>query len=243
MNNSKDDLPVCTQEKPTVRPPTKKRLVEISSHVSIAEVSGVIAFQADQKILSKLSALPEDRVKTCLYNLIRSYLQNCTNKENWKFPGRNTSFSKEAWRTARYLLPFLVDWAEEPQTRKTNSYKKIVRALKAEGFTENNALRVAAFVIRVNIENYGKPEGKSWPGNDPCLNPKRFKRTLEKQKPEKVSIIRGPLEGRVKTLLRDHGLFPDNVQFHMPAIVESILDGEYFLALSSPWAEFSLMKF
>lgn len=239
MNNSRNDLPACTQEHFLVSPPTRKGLVEISSFVSIAGTSGRIAIQAQGHILNKLSALPKHRVKDCLYWLIRAYIQERTNEQAPKAIGRNTPLSKDAWRTARVLFPDLVTWSQASQTPSTKSYKKVVRALRSEGFSTINAHRVAAFVIRKNIENLGKP----WPGKDPCIDPYKFKQQLEKQEPQWNGYF-CPVGGCLAAL---HSTIGPSKEYlgpsDMPLLVEAVLKGEYLIANAPPKRRIVQTKF
>ena len=145
-----------------------KGLVEVSSFVDLHQARGQLILQANKQLLDEICTLMEeqrepkdwvkmqDRIKTCLWQLISFYGQKRRNQLNTVSHGINTRFRKMAWMTARVLFPGLLSWANDPQYRNTRPYKTIERVLGKEGVSRITPSHIAAYIIRKNIENSGK---------------------------------------------------------------------------------------
>jgi hypothetical protein len=231
MNNSRNDLPPYTQENFQVKRPNRKGIVAISSDVSIAGEKGHMILQADRKILDNIIALPKLRqMKDCVFELINHYRSHRTMqlaRISWVV---NPPFKKTAWTTARILFPCLIAWAKAPKTPQNTSYKKIEQALRREKYSTIDARRVAAFIIRQDIENFGK----KWPGRNPCIDPYKFQQQLDKHQPNWVGATQssGKRLGTMH-LGASHNRAPFCRSSEIRVFVEAILDGETWLALPS----------
>lgn len=196
--------------------------------VSIETTKGWTPLQlsADENLLALLADLSEDRRKAILDSLFKWYAQKrAISKKRQR--GVQSGGKKTAWDTARMMGPVFLAWADQQENRTTTIYKRIVSRLRKEEFASMSSKLIAAYLVRLAIENFGDP----WPGSDPCLNTNAFFRNVYKKGSDiEDNVFHGPgmlsefLGARsrksrsITEVLRD----PDNTQL----IIEAILSGE-----------------
>ena len=154
----------------------------------------VVEFRMDGDGFRELAKLP-DRARYLLLDSIatlpvRGGFVSKRLAEKRRARGRNTKAVKQAWLTARWLGPLLLDWAEKAEQPGSQLYKRVARRMRREGYPSITAMTLAAYLVERNWCNAYHCEKpwtaiyRAWPlKTSPSRNPKAFFQTIRRSQP------------------------------------------------------------
>jgi hypothetical protein len=164
-----------------------------------------VAFATDPEGFEKLAGLPKQARALLLESLacapVRSNLLRVQPR------GRNTTQSLACWRTARWLGPLLLEWAQEAKARKNPLYRRVLRMMKAQtGIADREPETVAAYLVEKNWANACALNPQrfrtGWPGPSPASQPRQFwKKIMKGINPHRTLIRPAPLDELVTGIL------------------------------------------
>jgi hypothetical protein len=119
----------------------------LSAKVRLGDRWHDVKFTMDLAGLKDLAAFPRDTRLQMLEAMAEYGVRNNLIDSRPRPRGRNTKPVLKAMLTARWLAPQLREWGTNGEKTTNNVYLRVIRQMDSEGYKQQDAKGVAAFLI------------------------------------------------------------------------------------------------